>query len=108
MLGTVFASRSPEAFARALEKHGVPGWQAEEATRAALAAHSEAHLALEFLSELRLRACILRRLGRVDGYDALHGALCTMDAATQRRLRAALRGMAIPDFYWEDVVLRAR
>tara|TARA_Y100000748_G_scaffold208623_1_gene174806 strand:- start:1145 stop:1495 length:351 start_codon:yes stop_codon:yes gene_type:complete len=109
-LTTTFASRSASQFVLELQKEcKVPQPDLERATRLALEAHVESHLALEFLSELALRASVLRHISAMIGeaeYGALHDALCTINVATQSRLVRALGRVGLPAFYWEDVVLR--
>ena len=111
MLGSTYATRSPDAFAKVLSEFaGLPESDTLRSTKQALSAHEETHLAFEFLSELSMRARVLRALLPMlnqGQYDRLLSELCVVGVATQPRLRSALTRVGVgPQFYWEDIVTR--
>lgn len=105
-----FASRDPEAFVGALAAHcDVPAARLARTVRGALALHQARHLALEFLSELSLRAAVLRGVCADVSeaeYAVLHDKMCGINEQTQRRLACELQSVGLPPFFWEDVVLK--
>jgi len=111
MLGSTYATRNPSAFATLLaDVARIPESETLSATTRALSEHEEVHLAFEYLSELSMRARVLKALlPKIDEryYDHILLELCTVADSTQPRLKGVLSRAGIgAHFYWEDIVTR--
>ena len=105
-----FATRCPQLFASHLSAMtDVPYSETERIVQIARAEHEEAHLALEFLSELALRSSILRRMKcNEEQFNFMLGEMCCFNEETGSRLKAVLQKMGIgKGFFWEDIVTRS-
>ena len=108
-LQTLYATRDPDDFAANLAIWAkLPLVRVQHEVAYTRATHEESHRALECLSELAMRAMVLRRLSTMCSeaqYNALHVELCTFNASTRARLVRAMRQIGLRNVFWEDVVL---
>ena len=107
-LSICFATREPLAFASRLAATcSIDPDYLYRTVSEAREKHEEKHRALEALSELAMRADVLRHLSphlSEADYAYLHTELCTFGEPHRERIRKAMRELGLGHF-WEDVVV---
>lgn len=115
-LSVTYVTRDPLAFAAELSHQiSIPVARLTSIVQEASVAHEERHRALEAVSELALRATILRNICKENGeldeetYSHLHFELCVFNVENSIRLMRSLRSLGLPlQFGWEDVVVHSQ